>query len=285
MAYASSSVEDSSTDRDKNKAGSTRLGQISFINALPVVMPLQLKQDQLDVKLVLATPAQLNAQLQSGELELGAMSSYYFLEDGGFELFPRISISGSGKVGSVLLFSHEEDLLHLEGKVISVPESSATSIKLMQVLLKEELGVSPLLKLASDLDKEQEEPSAFLLIGDKALEFDAGNSSLYKFDLAQWWHKRYSLPFVFGVWAARKPWVAQNPKKFNQLAIAMEEACKFGLSEMLPDVIVEAEKRTSLSPERLKSYFLEDLDYRMTAQHLEALKLFQRLCKANGFLQ
>lgn len=284
MAYASSSVEDSSTDRDNTKAGSTRLGQISFINALPLVLPLQLKRDQLNVQLVLATPAQLNAQLQSGELELGAMSSFYFLEDGGFELFPRISISGSGRVGSVLLFSQEEDLLNLDGKVICVPESSATSIKLMQVLLKEELGVVPRLKLASELDKNDEKPSAFLLIGDKALEFDAANSSLKKFDLAQWWHKRYSLPFVFGVWAARKTWVAQNQKKFDELAIAMEEACKIGLSEMLPDVIAEAQKRTSLSKERLQSYFLEDLDYRMTAQHLEALQLFQSMCKANGFL-
>ena len=286
MSLVSPQVESGSLENKHDKAevaSATRLGQISFINALPIVLPLVRKHVRLDAEQVFANPAELNLMLKSGELQMGAMSSFYFLEDGGFDLFPDISISGSGKVGSVLLFS-KFALTELDGKTVSVPRSSATSIKLMQVLLLEELGIKPNLVLA-DEDSKTEELDACLLIGDKALEFDASGTTLQKTDLAQWWHQRYKLPFVFGVWGARKEWIAENRKDFESIGEALVAACKLGLSSQLAAVISEAQSRTSLSPDRLRSYFLEDLDYRMTMSHHEALALFARLCRKYGLLR
>jgi len=75
----------------------TQLGQISFINTLPVVVPLINGAVQTDCELVFGTPSELNKKLQARQLHLGAMSSFYFLEDGDFRLFPDISIAGDGK--------------------------------------------------------------------------------------------------------------------------------------------------------------------------------------------
>ncbi len=276
-----------SVSKSLNKKGAdsiktkTALGQISFINTLPVVVPLTDAAVETCFTQVFGSPAQLNAKLRKGELQLGAMSSYYFLEDGGFDLFPEISISGTGRVGSVLLFS-KLPLAELRGKEISVPETSATSIKLMQLLLKEEYGIEPTLKTNA---QPSETLSANLLIGDQALEHDDELSrSQTRVDLAQWWFNRTGLPFVFGVWGARKDWAQDNQTEFRAIGHSLVEASRLGLSSMLPAVIAEAASRTGLTEERLNCYYLHELDYRFTDKHAQALELFGKLCRKHGLL-
>ncbi len=275
---------DSSKQQDSNKlsAKSTAFGQISFINALPVVLPLTEGAISIPADLVFGNPAQLNKMLKESVLQLGAMSSFYFLEDGAFDLFDDVSISGSGQVGSVLLFS-KDNLSDLGGKLVTVPDSSATSIKLMQVLLLEELGIKPELKLDVTDGKslDDDEVAACLLIGDKALAFDCDDKSkqFKKTDLAQWWHRCFSLPFVFGVWGARKEWKHDNADHFQEISAGLAKARDLGLNDMLEKVIDEAHARTHLSRERLRSYYLQDLNYDYTEQHNQALQLFEQLCK------
>ena len=275
-------------DRIKSSAMSTAFGQISFINALPVVLPLMEGLVSMPAELVFGNPAELNKMLKNGDIKLGAMSSFYFLEDGGFDLFDDVSISGSGQVGSVLLFS-KDSLSELDGKLVTVPDSSATSIKLMQVLLLEELGIKPILKLDSGCGAllDDNEVRASLLIGDKALAFDSDkrSSDFQKTDLAQWWHRCFSLPFVFGVWGARKSWVEENRSLFLEISRSLSEARDLGLKSMLQSVISEAHSRTGLSNDRLRSYFLEDLNYEFTEQHGKALQLFNELCGKHSLFE
>lgn len=280
MTIVDSRLESESSGPESNSGKKVAFGQISFINALPVVLPLQESRISIDAELVFANPAQLNKKLKDGELLLGAMSSFYFLEDGGFDLFSDISISGSGQVGSVLLFAKDE-LKDLDGKLVTVPDSSATSIKLMQSLLLEELGVRPRLVLDSEHEAKMSttEVRACLVIGDKALAFDHTEGKQFqKTDLAQWWYRYYQLPFVFGVWGARKQWVAENKALFASISRSLSEARILGLGQMLEQVITEANARTKLSRERLRSYYLDDLNYLLTDKHMDALKLFKDLC-------
>jgi chorismate dehydratase len=211
------------------------------------------------------------------------MSSFYFLEDGDFNLFPDISIAGVGKVGSVLLFSRSE-LKDLDGEIIDVPDSSATSIKLLQLLLKEEFGVEPVLRKQLDSIDFRADAKAVLFIGDKALKFDECSDGSMRVDLASWWKKQYELPFVFGVWGARKNWAQSNQKHFEEIGASLVQACKLGLSTQLGAVIKEAAGRTGMTHERLSDYYLNELDYRLTDQHIEALRLFETLCRKHGFL-
>lgn len=259
------------------------LGQISFINTLPIVVPLASSSQKNNCTQIFGTPAELNEKLRSGALQLGAMSSIYFIEDGGFQLFPEISISGTGKVGSVLLFS-KDSLDSLDGKIIDVPSTSATSIKLLQLLLKEEYGAEPKLRQAKQ--DAQSNARAFLLIGDQALKYDdAYSQDMLRIDLAQWWFKRFSLPFVFGVWGARKNWAQKYSSRFEEISNSLREACDLGLSSMLPGVIREAQSRTHLNAQRLSSYYQDELDYRLTEHHTQALELFGNLCRKQGLIR
>ncbi len=261
----------------------TQLGQISFVNTLPVVLPFLHGVVQADCQLVFGTPAELNQKLQRRELELGAMSSFYFLEDGGFELFREISISGADRVGSVLLFSKDE-LKDLHGKLVDVPDCSATSIKLMQLLFLEEFGIEPVLRKQLDSLESRHDARAVLLIGDRALKYDEVRHSYLRVDLSQWWFKSFSLPFVFGVWGARKNWAQNNQDRFKLIGDSLVHACSLGLTSMLPDVINEASRRTGLTHTRLSSYYLNELDYRLNEKHIQALELFGKLCREHGFL-
>lgn len=271
----------------------TRLGQISFINTLPISLPLQKGAIALNCTQVYETPAKLNDMLQSGDLWLGAMSSFFFLQDGRFELFKNISISGGGKVGSVLLFS-KRALKDLNSASILVPDSSATSIKLLQLLLKDEHNVEPVLRKQdgrfeneSDCFLAGKDFDALLLIGDRALKQDEQLSKqpgVRRVDLAQWWFKRFSLPFVFGVWGARKDWAENNRKEFEQISSALYSACQLGLGEMFEQVLNEASVLSGLQTKRLSCYYRNELDYRLKEEHDQALALFGSLCKKHGLL-
>jgi chorismate dehydratase len=268
--------------QSEEKKTHTLMGQISFVNTLPVVLPLLRGAVKSDCRLIFGTPADLNHKLEKGELHLGAMSSFYFLEDGGFELFPGISISGAGRVGSVILFS-QNDLKDLNGKLVNVPDCSATSIKLLQVLLREEYGAEPILRRQSDLVRG-DNAAAVLLIGDEALKQGELCHAHVKVDLAQWWYQRYRLPFVFGVWGARRQWAQNNPELFKLTGDFLVQACKIGLTGMLGEVINEAALRTGLKQARLADYYLNELDYKLSEEHIQALELFSGLCRKHGLL-
>lgn len=261
------------------------MGQISFINTLPVILPLSAGYVQADCSFEFGTPKELNDKLEKNELQLGAMSSYYFLSQNKYDIFPEISISGTGKVGSVLLFSRLE-LSELDGKIIEVPASSASSIKLLEVLLKDEYGVEPLLRLETESSKMSTEADAVLLIGDKALTYDTVcQKELLRVDLAQWWYRRFSLPFVFGVWGARREWVQNNQSEFKQINRALLESCRLGLTDLFQEVLKEASKRTGLNEDRLSCYYLDELDYTLTGDHNRALSLFGELCRKYGHIE
>lgn len=287
----SNSSGNEEASHEGKSSSKTMMGQISFINTMPVTLPLVKKAVNIECELVFDTPAGLNHRLHRNELQLGAMSSFFFLEHGGFELFDEISISGTGKVGSVLLFSKDE-LKDLSKKKILVPDSSATSIKLMQVLLKNEFGLDVELVQSAcpsesdEFFKDDETIRAQLVIGDKALKMDeqVATGSYLRVDLAQWWFNQFSLPFVFGVWGAKKSWIAHNKAVFDQIGSALRTSRDIGLDEMLNDVISESARITGFSHDRLRCYYLDELDYRLEQSHRQALSLFEQLCIQNGFL-
>ncbi|HEY9869778.1 MAG TPA: menaquinone biosynthesis protein [Candidatus Obscuribacterales bacterium] len=270
---------------EKRGAATARLGQIAFINCLPVVLPLARGHVPIAAAVTYASPAELNALAGSGALDVTAMSSFFFLQHGGFELLPGVSISCSGPVGSVLFFS-KVPLTALSGACVAVPASSATSVNLLRVLLLDELKVN--IEVCVELEPSLEDAryEGALVIGDRALSVDADWSQRYwRTDLGRWWLRRTGLPMVFGLWAASSGWAAANREQFTTLAGSLVEAAKMGLSALLPDVVKEAHRRTGLDPDRLKSYFLEQLDYRLTGSHLDGLECFKQLCLRHQLLR
>ncbi len=274
-------------------------GQIDYVNCLPITLPF-LRRKPANLELVMDTPGQLNRAYGRHEIELGAMSAHYYLEDGGFKLFDRLCIASRGAVGSVLLFSRRP-LSELCGSRIALSKSSATSNNLVKVLLAEELADGNLhyldgIEFVTDLAREADalptdsEFDGCVVIGDNALAADltlkesGQTNNFVRKDLGQWWFERFKLPMVFGVWAARKTWCDANVQDFESLNHFLYQCLDHGLTDDYQQVLVEAERRTGLSTAALDSYFKKELDYSFSAEHHQGLDLFRQLCLKYGLL-
>ncbi|HEY9785141.1 MAG TPA: MqnA/MqnD/SBP family protein, partial [Candidatus Obscuribacterales bacterium] len=199
-----------------------RLGQINFVNSLPVVLPLMRGYASVKGEITLESPAALNELYFVGRLDAGAMSSFFYLQHSDdLTLLPNVSISTSGAVGSVLFFFRSQPS---GGKPyrLAVPSSSATSVALLQLYLLETFGVSPLIHSLSEPDAMDERFDGVLVIGDRALlEDDRWSSNFQRVDLGSWWLSTFSLPMVLGVWAARTHWAQQFAGSFMAVCDAI----------------------------------------------------------------
>lgn len=265
----------------KDKA---RLGQINFVNCLPIVLPLTSGAVQIDAEMSQDTPANLNAGYESGNLDLGAMSSFFYLSnEDNLHLLPGLSISTNAAVGSVLFFSKGE---LKDGCRISVPSSSATSVALLQLYLAKIFSIKANIVTDTAPDVAADGIDAALVIGDRALTVDSAWSEFCdRTDLGQWWSTTFEAPMVFGLWAARKDWKVTREAQFEAITESLISARDMGLTTLLPEVLIEAEKRTSLDVERLKRYFLEELNFTMTADHLRGLGKFKASLVEYGILR
>lgn len=256
-----------------------RLGQLSFINTLPITIPFERNYLTLNCDVTYGTPTQLNDSFAANQLDVGAMSSYFYLQSPDLELVEGLSISCDGPVGSVLLFSKVSPE-KLQGATISVPTSSATSVNLLKVLLKERFNLNVNCVPNQRPNLHDPDIQAALVIGDHALEVDfAWSNCSFRSDLGQWWSQQFDLPMVFGVWAAKKSWVANNPEQFQHISQALCEARNLGLNSLFGAVMTEAIKRSGFDAYRLQNYYLKQLNYELTPRHLESLSLFSSLCK------
>lgn len=264
------------------RSSKARIGQINFVNCLPVVLPIVEGRVVLEnTETVFAAPAQLNAGYADGSLDLGAMSSFHYLASDDLELVHGLSISSDGPVGSVLLFASDE-LSKLNGKVVQVPQSSATSVNLMKVLLWEAYGVKVETKPVDSPDMPGEGVSASLIFGDHALKNDElWSKSCVRADLGKWWKDAYNVPMIYGLWAARKEWLAEpkNLPVYAEICSRLLESLHIGLTSMLPNVIDEAVRRTELPRAGIESYYLRQLNFEMTSRHLEGLEIYRGLCQ------
>lgn len=268
-----------------DRAQRARLGQINFVNCLPVVHPLATGKLKVDADLHLASPTELNSLFQSDQLDVGAMSSYHYLKHRDkLTLLDGVSISTLKHVGSVLFFLRGNPQSRKPFRV-AVPSSSASSVALLRIYLAERFSIVPEIKSVARPDMSDEEMDGVLVIGDRALNYDdLWAKSFERVDLGWWWSSTFSLPMVFGLWAARSHWLSANGKQFALIEGAMNEARDLGLGSLFDEVKEEAVRRTSLSLERIRRYYKEELNFDLSADHKEGLSLFGALSQKHGLL-
>jgi chorismate dehydratase len=259
-----------------------RLGQINFVNCLPVVVPMRRSDWQHKAEVFYATPSDLNYAFAQNKLDIGAMSSFHYLLNGTLQLVDGLSISSDGAVASVMCYS-KKPLGELHNACIAVPTSSATSINLLCLLLLEVFGAVPQLTYTESPNIDDPRFDAVLVIGDQALKAELlWSKKLVRADLGEWWRIVTGLPMVFGVWAAGKEWAARNPEQFVSIADSLRSAAASGLSSDLEAVIAEGCSRTGMSTQRIHQYFTRDLNYELTDRHLQGLARYGELCAKHG---
>lgn len=274
------------TAADSAVARRTRLGQFSFINTLPIVLPILRGEVKVDADVTLESPAQLNRLISEGALDVSAVSSHQYLSRNDLAFIPHVSISCCGPVGSVLLFSkHSLEDLASTDRLLVTSAQSASSVNLLKVLMLEQFGKMPLMTADATPQIDAENIDAVLVIGDRALEVDTAWSTRYlRIDLGDWWWRTFNLPMVFGLWAARMDWIESTPAGYATISDALRKSKTYGLSTSFDAVLDEAEQRTGLARTRLKHYYQSQLNFELLPAHLEGLKMYQTLAQKHGLL-
>jgi chorismate dehydratase len=260
-----------------------RLGRIQYINVMPIYHAIDRAYVPNGFHLVSGTPAELNARLYEGSLDVSAISSVeYGRHFRDYLLLPDLSISTEGDVGSVLFFSRIP-FHRLSGREVLLSQASATSAALLKILLYELYGARPLYRSGPVPNRFPEGYYGLLAIGDEALRLRAAGIYPYFLDLGRAWHDLTGLPFVFGVWAARAAVFSENPGEVKFLHQTLLASKAWGV-KALEEISRYAQDVVSLTQAHLCRYF-QQLNYDLGPRQQEGLTAFYHYLHRYGSLE
>jgi chorismate dehydratase len=268
------------------KKNKLRIGRIPYANLFPIFYYLDNKCDVSDYRFVKGVPSRLNKMLRDGEIDVCPSSSIEYLRSKDmYRIIPWFSISSSGPIKSILLFSRFP-LDELGGKTIAVSSESETSTLLLKIILKEFFSVKCRFRLESRRSVRNILASfpAMLHIGDTAmieaqkLSLDKRRlSSMYVYDLGDLWDKYTGLPFVFALWMVRKKAAEEKGELIKKLSDDLMKAEKFA-SKRFRMIAKESPHIKSLSEKTLVEYW-KLISYDFSDEQMEGLNLFEKYAK------
>lgn len=249
-----------------------RFGVLSYVNCLPATLALESgRVGDPRLRTRHGSPAQLNALMAAGDLDVSLVSTAEFLtRRPQYQRLPDFSLWCDGWVESVTLYSPwTQEELHQPSVLFAVTPESATSVALLQLLVPHART-----EVFGSLDQAQQglasgRYAGVLLIGDQALQPPDWVHPLKAHDLGAWWKQQTGLPMTFAVWVARADLDAERLELANRL-LSASRAWGCALPE---ELLREAEQRSGLDPERLKRYF-QRLQYQTTPRSAEGLMEF-----------
>ena len=251
-----------------------RIGMVNYINTAPLYEVWRQTVHRADWQVTEASPAVLNRMLHANELDLGFVSSHeYALHPDQYRIMSDLSISATGPVGSVFLFS-ELPIASLDNQLVLLSSQSQTSVSLVKIILEEFYQVRPRYRLGSpeEVGTGLEKPAAVLAIGDEALRLAVAGGYPHRLDLGEAWQARTGLPFVFAVWAVREDFCRDQPD--TVLAIYQElHRCLRQGKEQLREISATVAGRVPMDEEACYRY-LQGIEYDLSTEKQEALAKF-----------
>ncbi|MDQ0418031.1 chorismate dehydratase [Croceifilum oryzae] len=259
-----------------------RIGEISYTNVLPVFHFFD--SSNLPIEWVNHVPATLNQAMSKGEIDLGAISSFAFAEHSDrYYLFPNLSVSAYGPVGSIFLFTKDKSLQELDQASIALTNASASSVNLLRVILEKFSGVKPLYQVMEpNLEQMMQVSDAALLIGDDAIRAAWSKPHYRAYDLGELWFQQTGLPMVFAVWAVRKEIVQKRPELMAEIYDRFMRSKESGNQEPMA-IIKAAQRKVGGEVSYWKQYFA-GLSHDLGERELEGLQLFYRYATELGTL-
>jgi chorismate dehydratase len=289
-----------------------RIGRIPYANLFPTYHYLDTRCNADNYVFIEGVPSTLNRLLREGKLDISPSSSIEYLRNqNDYSILPWFSVSSTGSIGSILLFS-KLPITDLDGHTIAVSSDSESSVALLKIILKEfyslNCGFSSI-KFRS-ADEYLPDFSAVLLIGDDAMieakkqsniknqsnadravtSKDAGpvpkrafhDSFPHIYDLGDIWFKHTGLPFVFALWIARKQPLSQKTGLIEKLSTDLIHAKKYA-SQKHSLIASRAPQKKWLKEEELVDYW-KNISYDFTERHLEGLRLFEKHSLKNNLI-
>ena len=172
-----------------------RLGAVHYLNVRPLVYGLA---NDPAFALRFDAPSVCAVLLRDGDIDLGMIPSIEYARGDDYRIVPGLSISSSGDVASVALFSN----VPVERiQTIAADTSSRTSAALLQILCARRFGIAPEFRpMAPTPEQMLSACDAALIIGDPALFLDEHAMGVRKIDLGAEWRALTGLPFVWAMW-------------------------------------------------------------------------------------
>lgn len=261
----------------------TIIGKISYTNSWPVYHYFDPSALSFPAEMVSAVPAVLNQGMATGDIHVGALSSFaYAAASDRLLLLPGLSVSADGPVRSILLFSRRPVEQIGSGR-IAVTNTSATSVNLLKILMQQALGADPeYISTAPDLKAMMSQAEACLLIGDHAIRASWEDHGYYVTDLGELWKEWTGLSMTFAVWAVNRKAAERSPGAIAEISEAFERSKLRTLKDMSP-VIHEACRTIGGTASYWKEYF-SNLCYDFGERQQEGLNLYFRYANDMGLL-
>jgi chorismate dehydratase len=251
-----------------------RIGMVNYINTAPIYEEWKTRAIPADWQVTEAPPSTLNRLLAGDRIDLGYVSSHeYAARPEKYRILADLSISATGPVGSVFLFSSlppEE----LGGSHVLLTGQSQTSVALVKIILEEFIKVHPHYRVGEVFAGGQcaRDVSAVLAIGDEALRLHTEGIHPYRLDLADVWHRATGLPFVFAVFAVREEFVRNHPATLRHVWQTLID-CRDRGRERLAEISRAVAPRIPMDEEPCHDY-LRKIEHHLSPAHQKGLELF-----------
>ncbi|MEE9225208.1 MAG: aminofutalosine synthase MqnE [Bacteroidota bacterium] len=220
------------------------IGKIPYLNSVPYYQHFERRQ----FKILPIAPRRMGMLSSQGQIDAGLFSLIdYFQQEHHLELMSWC-IATRDQVKSVMLFSNY-GWGDLHGKLIGITDETATSVKLLKILLEKKYGVEANLERMHSGVNEYSKYDAVLLIGDDALRRNKFGLEGFElvFDLAKEWYEWQKLPFVFAVWAVKKSLPAETKVELAQIIeTSLAKAEEDFFAEGRRSDIIVSEQRSDL---------------------------------------
>lgn len=261
------------------------IGEIKYTNILPLFYYINRKEiENAGAQFIPQIPAELNRRMARGEIDLGGISSFSFGENSHqYSLFPNLSVSTFGKVGSILLFSKTK-IEELDGKSIALTSSSATSVALLKIILKEFIGVDVSYEtMAPDYDEMLKQHSACLLIGEDAIKAGWRNDAVNVYDLGELWYKYTGLPMTYAVMPVRNDCIQEQLPLLEKLLQQMTESKRKTNADHYDEMIGHVLKSHGGDYDFWANYF-KGINYDLGDQHIKGLTYYFELAYKHSLI-
>ncbi len=257
-----------------------RIGQIHYLNILPLYSYLQHNLQDEDIAYITGHPTAMNKALHTGKVEVAPASVFEYLHHAKhYDLLPGLSIAApTGPVQSVLFLSpvpleNMPGWLEKNGRKVCITTASATSVALLKILWKYYWKMPPVTFISIKPGTGPTQHLPFLEIGDHALKHYLNPPKDWVMtDLASSWHRFSGLPAVFAVWIVRRQLSSGQKhvlRKAHKVLIDGKDLSKKTFS--LPKAYVFA------THSQIQNYF-QTLGYNLGPVEMASINLFALYC-------
>jgi chorismate dehydratase len=250
------------------------IGKIPYANLFPTFYYFENECNLNGYSFITGVPSKLNKMLREGKLDISPSSSIEYLRNKSiYRILPCFSISSSGPIGSILLFS-KLPLRKLQGRTIAVSSDSETSAALLKIIFNEFLSLQCRYRpLVHSRCKNHASFSATLLIGDEAMKEAKKQSFIKNREATSGKGKVKELPSDLRVLGTESfPYLYDLGELwFNHTGLPF------------PFIAKQAVQKKWLSTKELIDYW-ERISYDFSDKHLEGLSLFEKLAMKYNLL-